>query len=160
VVRIETPWEDPDAKAIYYQLMLLFCHAENATAVTMIAEAWVRHEARRADEKLSALMKRAAALPVSKAADKRELLIVATAYRDDDDAIATLLEAREIVRDDSGGLLRTEPFSFGRGAPVDPILERLVPPAALTQEMRLSARRELTFAQLRSGIVLQPRSVA
>jgi hypothetical protein len=34
-----------------------------------------------------------------------------------------------------------------------------LPPAALTPEMRLSARRDLTFAQVRSNVVLKPRLV-
>jgi hypothetical protein len=160
VLRVETPWEDPDSRLIYYQLMGLFCHAENAIAVTMIAEAWMKHTSLRPHETKSEAIKRATAVPISRAADRREMLIVATAYRDADDAIATLLEAREIVRDDTGGLSRTEPFNLGRAAPVDPILERLLPPAALTPEMRLSARRDLTFAQVRSNVVLKPQIVA
>ena len=159
VFLIATPWENPESRAKYYQLMYLFCHAENATAVTMIAEVWTRFVPRQADDTDSKLLKRASQQSVSQAADKREALIVATAYRDADDAIKTLLAAREIMRDDTGKPIRTEPFSFGGAAPVDPILEQLLPPAALTEPMRFSARGELTLAQIRFGMVLRPQVI-
>ena len=49
---------------------------------------------------------------------------------------------------------RTEPFSFEGGLPLDATIARLLPPAELAEQDRALAKRELTLAQLRSGIML------
>jgi hypothetical protein len=155
VFSVATPWEDPHGKQIYYQLLYLFCCAENVSAVTLIAEAWSRHVQRQAGETESALLERVSELPPSKAEDKFEVILVGTCYRDDG-TIKMTVDAREIVRDDTGAPARTEPFPFKGGLPLDATISHLLPPPGLTDEARLAARRELTLAQIRCGVVLNP----
>ena len=56
----------------------------------------------------------------------------------------------------TGAPARTEPFSFEGGLPFDSTIEYLRPPPGLTDEARLAARRELTLAQIKCGVVLNP----
>jgi hypothetical protein len=78
-------------------------------------------------------------------------------YRGDEEGrIKAAIDAREIVRDDTGFPTRTEPFSFEGGQPFDGTIMHLLPPPGLTDEDRIAARRELTLAQIRYGVVLKP----
>jgi hypothetical protein len=70
VFSVAAPWEDPRSKQSYYRLLHHFCHAEHVNAVTLIAEAWIRHVRRQAGETQSALLARGHQLPPSKAEDK------------------------------------------------------------------------------------------
>src|SRR5689334_8643499 len=58
VFSVATPWEDLRRKQAYYQLLRLFCCAENVHAVALIGEAWIRHVQRQAGETQSALLER------------------------------------------------------------------------------------------------------
>ena len=108
--------------------------------MTFIGEAWTRHVQRRAGETQSALLERGSQLPPSKAEDKSEVLLVGMCYRDDDSTIKVLVEAREILRDDTGAPVRTEPFPLEGGLPFDATIGHLLPPPRTDGRSSLSCQ--------------------
>jgi len=109
---IAMPAENPRVKAIYYGLLRLLCHAENAFAVTLIAECWMRVERLRGQETVEELAARATKIRPSQASDRLEAIIAATCYRGEDGKLIIALAAREIVRGADGRPTGTKPPSF------------------------------------------------
>ena len=106
------------------------------SAVTLIAEAWIRHVQRQAGETKNALLDRERELPPSKAEDKSEVIIVGSCYRDDENGtIKAAVDAREMMRDDTGAPARTEPFSFEGVLPFNSTIAHLLPPPDLQTKL-------------------------
>jgi hypothetical protein len=157
---VAMPAENPREKAIYYGLLRLLCHAENAFAITQIAECWMRCEGFRGQETVEELAERAKKIRPSQAPDRLEAIIAATCYRGEDRKIMIAIGAREIVRGTDGRPTGTKPPSFPEDAlPYDSALAQLLPPALFSEEQQLAARRELAIAQGTTGIFLRPAEI-
>jgi hypothetical protein len=81
---VAIPAANPREKAIYYGLLRLLCHAENAFAVTQIAECWMRFEGFRRQETVEELAERAKSIRPSGTLDRLEAIIAATCYQGED----------------------------------------------------------------------------
>lgn len=157
---VAMPAENPREKAIYYALLRLLCYAENAFAVTQIAECWMRFEGIRNQETVEELAERAKKIRPSQAPDHLEVIIAATCYRGKDRKISIALGAREIIRDTDGQPTGTKPPPFPEDSlPYDAALTQLLPPALFSEEQQQAARRELIIAQATAGIFLRPTEI-
>lgn len=153
---VPAPAEDPDIKGIYYSLVRLLCHAENAFAVTQVAECWTRFEDWRDDQSVEENAARASKIRPSQAPDRREVLVAGTCYRGDDRKLALALRMREITRAADGKPTGTKPVPIPEGSiPYEAALTHLLPPAIFSADQQQAARLELTKAQIATGIYLQ-----
>ena len=157
---VPAPAEDADTRAIYYTLMRLLCHAENAFAVTQIAEAWMRLERFRGKESVEDYHERLKKIRPSQAPDRLEVIFAASCARSADGKQHVAIGTRLIVRDTDGRPTGTAPQPFPEGGiPHEAALAHLLPPASLSAEQQWAARRELIAAQAQSRIYLKPTVV-
>jgi hypothetical protein len=153
---VPAPADDPDTKAIYYSLVRLLCYAENAFAITQVAECWMRWEGWRNDQSIEENAERVRKIRPSQAPDRREALMAATCYRGADRQLALALRIREIIRTADGRPTGTRSAAIPEDAiPYEAALTHLLPPALFSADQQQAARLELTKAQLATGIFLQ-----
>jgi len=154
---VPAPAEDADIKAIYYNLLRLLCHAENAFSVTMIAEAWIRMERFRGRESVEECARRVNNIRPSQAPDRLEVIFAASCARSGDGKQHVAIGTRLIVRDTDGRPTGTAPDPFPEGGiPYDAALAHLLPATPLSVEQQWAARQQLIGVQAASGIYLKP----
>jgi len=145
---------DPESKRDFYTLMRALCIANDATALSCIAEAWLREVPQVPGEEQS--MARATDLLPSEAEDRKEVLISQTTYRDDAGRHSAVRSA-EIERDWNGKITGFKDFPHqnvgideDEGLVFNILPERLAPP-----EGRELARKTLPMLAAALGLGLE-----
>jgi hypothetical protein len=119
-----TPWRDDHEKAMCRHLARLWCIAHDAQALTFITEAWIRSLDQRPGETRAEFDARADAVQPRDAEDRREVVMVVIAYRDDAGERQIVFESREIQRRANGKPSGLVPLS--KSNTIDKLTGRMV----------------------------------
>lgn len=135
------PWRSPLEKDLYHSIAWAMCVAHDADAVSLMTEAWVRSEKRRPDESKAAMLARARSGPSpAQSEDRREVVMLWLAYRDEIGEIQHRALAREIERRASGTVVGLKPVDFGEAIPEPGFrLSSILPEERPTPEWRAKA---------------------
>jgi hypothetical protein len=150
---IGTGWANDEDKERIAAFLRILCIAEDAIAVSFMAEAWMRATDRRPEESEDDAIARA-----RRSVSPREVIVAEVIWRDLDGVLHLLSEEREIERDADGRPSGATPLPKFDAARSESRWADLLPPRSPTEAEKRAAR--VVLAELKKVMAIDVKGRA